>query len=57
MGFYQNGAGKSLTSGISFSASNKPFLAWLDALESWNVALDDYAIAVCQEMSRNVKKS
>ena len=35
------------------SASNIPFFEWLDALESWSLALDDYATAVCQEMSRN----
>ena len=37
----------------SFSASNKPFFEWLDALESSGLALDDYANAVCPEMSGN----
>ena len=35
------------------SASNKPFLERLDALESWSLPLDCYAIAKCPELSRN----
>ena len=37
----------------SCSASNKPFFEWLEALESCSHPLDDYASAVCLEMSGN----